>query len=46
MNGDLLQLIYSLGFMEGDLKISPGEKLFFQDPYVNIVIFGLQLGDW
>lgn len=37
---------YNNGYIEGDLDIYLNEKLFFSEPYVNLVEFGIELGKW
>lgn len=37
---------YDIGFIEGELKISLNERVFFYDPYINLAELGIQLGEW
>ncbi|MFJ5763131.1 hypothetical protein ACIQAA_29250 [Neobacillus sp. NPDC093182] len=37
---------YEHGFIEGALNIYVDEKLFFDDPYINLAELGIQLGEW
>lgn len=37
---------YDNGFIEGELKISLNERVFFYDPYINLAELGIQLGEW
>ncbi|MBR7554588.1 hypothetical protein ACFFJI_08425 [Allobacillus sp. GCM10007491] len=37
---------YDNGFIEGELKITLNEKVFFSDPYINLAELGIQLGKW
>ncbi|RKL65430.1 hypothetical protein CR203_21020 [Salipaludibacillus neizhouensis] len=37
---------YNNGFIEGEFKISLKEKLYFEDPYINVAELGIQLGEW
>jgi hypothetical protein len=38
--------IYNRGYIEGTLNIYLNDKLFFQDPYLNLAEFGVALGKW
>ncbi|MEH7110108.1 DUF7878 domain-containing protein [Bacillus sp. JJ1764] len=37
---------YENGYIEGALNIYVNEKLFFDDPYINLAELGIQLGEW
>jgi len=37
---------YKHGYIEGSLSIYINEKLFFHEPCINVVEFGIQLGEW
>ncbi|WP_052345891.1 hypothetical protein [Paucisalibacillus sp. EB02] len=37
---------YKNGFIEGQFKILINERVFFDDPYINVVELGIQLGEW
>ncbi len=37
---------YELGYIEGTLNIYVDERLFFDEPYVNLAELGNQLGEW
>jgi hypothetical protein len=43
-NGQLFA--YNNGYIEGDLDIYLNEKMFFSEPHVNLVEFGIALGKW
>lgn len=45
-DGGHLLWLYNEGYIEGLLDIYQNEKLFFQEPYVNLAEFGIELGKW